>query len=123
MSLTKIQRCGTCLKTDDEVDLMLCPGCEVMLYCSMLCERARRKKHNKDCIAIARTIGVDTELFVIANEAMLEIAMIHDNYDALERAVEGIYHAHLQWITARDQLLRDTPDLICFHIELGNTFT
>ena len=120
MSLSKTRRCATCRKTEDQVENMLtCPTCDVMTFCSRLCANIRRKKHRKDCEIIGSHINVDTEFFESMNEALLEIAMVHDNYEALERGVEGIHHGHLHWIAERDQLLRDTPDLICFHIELG----
>jgi len=106
MSLSRIKRCATCRKTEDEVEIRTCSRCEVITYCSDLCENANEENHQKHCDLIVDREKPSGKL----GETTLKIAMIYDNYQALESAT-GCIEIGKQ--------LFDESDIICFYIELG----
>lgn len=114
MSLRKTPRCATCRKTEDEVSIKACSRCGVITYCSELCENANAKKHELHCQILTGSGDEDDK-----TEAILAIAILHDNYQALGRVVERIERPGFRpkWKKPFDDL-----DLACFHMELGKPF-
>ena len=115
MSLSKIPRCATCLR-DQVVELKKCSICEIIKYCSEFCEKKNRSKHARHCEEIRRNYD-NRERF----EAILEIALIHNDSEALEMAVDGLQMWHSSCCGGDSgAYVIDAPDMVCFYIELGN---
>ena len=74
-SLSRTKRCATCRKTEYEVEIRPCSLCNTFTYCSDLCE-----EHCKGLL------GFDNDRF----EATFKMAMIHDNYQALQFVTQDI---------------------------------
>ena len=75
LSLSKVQACATCLKTELEVEIKHCTRCNIITYCSKDCQTEDWKNHKGHCQDISQ--GGPNKI-----EAILEIAFLHNNYEA-----------------------------------------
>ena len=111
MSLNDLRSCATCHKTELEVKIKPCSKCNVINYCSKDCRKANRENHKGHCKDIVKG-GED------AKEAILEIGLIHNNYQAMSQAAEQIDRS-LDVAPDVYEDIFNASDLICFYIELG----
>ena len=117
MSLSKIKTCANCRLDEDQVEIRACSRCGIVPICSDFCENALENKHAKHCRTLASLGDHDPD----KNEFILEVALLYDDYQALERAVKDIEHIYRPGgLPSIFRQFCDIPDLICFHIELGD---
>ena len=87
-----------------------------MTYCSRQCQKANFEKHFKPCknIAYGTKDGYRLESKYVD---ILEIALLHDNYKAMEMAVNDIIRHDVPGEMAEEGHM--DANMICFFIELG----
>ena len=129
MSLSRIRSCANCRRNEleDQVEIKTCSQCQVIPFCSDLCESEIIESHK------CKELSCDDRKTKC--RALLEVALTTDNCEALEKLV-NLRETWKMELTNNDldlidlnrmslddwncwQFSTELPDFICVYIELG----